>query len=78
MTYLDPEPGGWVAPACVREALRPDTLLVSIMHANNETGVLQPVAAIADALGDHPAFFHVDAAQGFGKDIASLRHRAST
>ena len=50
------------------------SLLVSIMHANNETGVFQPVAAIADAIGDHPAFFHVDAAQGFGKDMEPLEH----
>ena len=56
-------------------SLRPETLLVSIMHANNETGVLQPVAVVADALGDHPAFFHVDAAQGFGKDVPALLHK---
>lgn len=74
VTYLDPGPGGWVEPRTVLGALRQDTLLVSIMHANNETGVLQPVAAIADAIGDHPAFFHADAAQGFGKEIAPLRH----
>ena len=74
VTWLDPEPGGWIAPRAVREALRPDTLLVSIMHVNNETGVLQPVAAIAETIGDHPAFFHVDAAQGFGKEIPALQH----
>ncbi len=74
VTYLNPEAGGWVAPESVREALRPDTLLVSIMHANNETGVLQPVAEIANTIGDHPAFFHVDAAQSFGKEIEPLRH----
>lgn len=74
VTYLDPEPGGWIAPEAVRTALRPDTLLVTIMHVNNETGVLQPVAEIADALGDHPALFHVDAAQGFGKDLPTLKH----
>jgi len=74
VTWLDPEPGGWIEPLAARDALRPDTRLVSIMQVNNETGVKQPVADIADALGDHSAFFHVDAAQGFGKDIASLRH----
>ena len=74
VSWLDPEPGGWIEPSAVREALQPDTLLVSIMHANNETGVLQPLSAIADAIGDHPAFFHVDAAQGFGKEIAALQH----
>jgi cysteine desulfurase len=74
VTYLDPETGGWIASESVRAALRPDTLLVSIMQANNETGILQPVAEIADTIGDHPAFFHVDAAQGFGKEIEALQH----
>ena len=74
VTWLDPTPGGWIEASAVRDALRPQTLLVSIMHANNETGVLQPVAAIADAMGDHPAFLHVDAAQGFGKEITALSH----
>lgn len=74
VTYLDPTPGGWVEPDAVTEALRPDTTLVSIMHVNNETGIRQPVSAIADALADHPAFFHIDAAQGFGKQIADLQH----
>jgi cysteine desulfurase len=74
VTWLDPTPGGWIEAAVVREALRPKTLLVSVMHVNNETGVLQPIAAIADAIGAHPAFFHVDAAQGFGKDVPALAH----
>lgn len=74
VSYIDPEPGGWIAPKAVISALRPDTLLVSVMHVNNETGVMQPVEAIAEALGDHPAFFHTDAAQSFGKEIAPLTH----
>lgn len=74
VTYVAPEPGGWIAPENVQEALRPETVLVSIMHANNETGVLQPIAEIADTMADHPAFFHVDAAQAFGKDIAPLQN----
>ena len=69
VTSLDPEAGGWIDPLAVRDALRPDTPLVSIMQVNNETGVRQPVAGIADALGDHPALFHVDASQAFGKDM---------
>ncbi len=63
-----------VDPEVVREALRPDTLLVSVMQVNNETGVRQPIAALAEALDGHPAYLHVDAAQGFGKDLESLRN----
>ncbi|EDN65794.1 Cysteine desulfurase IscS [Beggiatoa sp. PS] len=44
------------------------------MHVNNETGVIQPITEIADLLAEHPAYFHLDAAQGFGKDIETLRH----
>jgi len=74
VTWLDPSPGGLVDPAALRRELKPDTALVSVMHVNNETGILQPLGELADALGDHPAYFHVDAAQGYGKDIGSLRH----
>ena len=65
--------GGQVEPDAVRERLRPETLLVSVMHANNETGVLQPVLEIADILKDAKTFFHVDAAQTFGKEVETLR-----
>lgn len=74
ITLIPPDPTGAISAAAVRDALRPDTLLVSVMHANNETGVLQPVSEIGDLLLDRQAYFHVDAAQGYGKDIASLRH----
>ena len=73
ITLLPPTQGGWVNPEEVEKALREDTLLVSCMHANNETGVVQPLREIAQRLGDHPAYFHTDAAQGFGKDIDTLR-----
>lgn len=73
ITLLPPTQGGWVNPEEVEKALREDTLLVSCMHANNETGIVQPLREIAQRLGDHPAYFHTDAAQGFGKDIDSLR-----
>ncbi len=64
---------GRVNPKDVFEKMRPDTLLVTIMHANNETGVIQPVKEIGDALYDTPTYFHVDAAQTFGKLVPELR-----
>ena len=73
VTLLPPTAGGWIDPESVRAALRPDTLLVSIMSANNETGVIQPIEQIADVLSNHDAYFHVDGAQGFGKLIDQLR-----
>jgi cysteine desulfurase len=53
--------------------VRPDTLMVSVMHANNETGVIQPVDEIGAALSATPTFFHVDAAQTVGKLVPDLR-----
>ena len=73
VTLIAPEPGGWVLPEKVASALRPDTLLVSAMHVNNETGVVQPLTEIALGLARHPAFLHVDAAQGCGKELLALR-----
>lgn len=66
---------GRVAPEEVRKALRPDTALVSIMHANNEVGTLQPVAEIAAIVKAHGALMHTDAAQLAGKvplDVEAL------
>ncbi|PWU19849.1 MAG: cysteine desulfurase DndA [Verrucomicrobia bacterium] len=74
ITLIGPEPDGAVAPEKIASALRPETLLVSVMHVNNETGIIQPLADIAHALGQHEAFFHVDAAQGFGKIILDLQN----
>ncbi|MBV8227899.1 MAG: cysteine desulfurase DndA [Verrucomicrobia bacterium] len=71
---IPPNSGGWIDVVQLREVLRPDTLLVSVMHANNETGVFQPIDEIADELEGHEAYFHVDAAQTFGKAINSLRN----
>lgn len=58
---------GWVDPEEIEKRLRPDTVVVSTMHANNETGVIQPLEEIAAVLGDHVAYWHVDAAQTYGK-----------
>lgn len=74
VTLLAPDEGGWVSAESVRDALRPDTLLVSVMAINNETGVIQPIEEIAGALTDHDAFLHVDGAQAFGKLVHPLQH----
>ena len=67
VTYLAPTPEGYVAPEAVAAALRPDTLLVSLMHANNETGVLNDIATIGAICRDRGVLFHSDAAQSVGK-----------
>jgi cysteine desulfurase len=74
VTYVSPNQDGYVDAASVLEAVRPDTLLVSVMHVNNETGVMQPIGEIAEGLVHQPVLFHVDAAQGFGKDLHPLKH----
>jgi len=71
--FVAPPESGRVETEAILEVLRPDTLLVSVMQVNNETGVIQPIVEIAEALQDHPAYFHVDAAQGFGKELGPLR-----
>lgn len=73
VTLVPPTRGGWVDPDVVANAIRPDTLLVSVMASNNETGVIQPISDIAAMLDQHDAYFHVDAAQAFGKLIDPLR-----
>jgi cysteine desulfurase len=76
VTYLEPGRGGLLDPAQVAAALKPDTVLVSIMHVNNEIGVIQDIAAIAAVCAAHgTARLHVDAAQSVGKcpiDFARL------
>jgi cysteine desulfurase len=67
VTYLKPGEDGIVAPAQVEEAMRSDTILVSLMHVNNEIGVVQDVAAIGHLCRSRGVLFHVDAAQGVGK-----------
>jgi len=73
VTRIAPQTGGWVNAADVLAAITDETLLVSVMHVNNETGVVQPIEEIAGGLAE-PVLFHVDAAQSFGKLIAPLRH----
>ena len=74
VTLVNPESDGAVAAEKIAAALRPETLLVSVMHVNNETGIIQPLGEIARVLAEHEAFFHVDAAQGFGKRIPDLQN----
>jgi len=69
VTLLPPNEGGWVPPEAVAASLRPETLLVSVMHVNNETGIVQPIEEICQVLSNHTAFLHMDAVQGFGKDL---------
>lgn len=74
ITLIRPNGNGRVDPKDVSKAVRNDTLLVTVMHVNNETGVIQPIGEIAEAISNEGAFFHVDAAQGFGKRTEDLQH----
>ncbi len=69
ITYLPVDQDGLVAPETVADAVREDTILVSVMHTNNEIGALEPIAQIGEAIkAKNPqTLFHVDAVQGFGK-----------
>ena len=67
VTYLKPGPDGIVEPAQVEAALRADTLLVALMHVNNEIGVAQDVGAVGRLCRDRGVLLHVDAAQSAGK-----------
>jgi cysteine desulfurase len=75
ITLLPAEAGGYINPDELKNALRPDTVLVSLMQVNNETGVVQPISDICDRLLNHPAYLHVDAAQGYGKVSEALKHQ---
>lgn len=75
VTYLEVTKLGAVTPESLREALRPDTCLVSIMHVNNETGCIQDLKGFCDVLEGHEAYFHVDAAQGYGKYSEALKNK---
>ena len=73
VSYLDPGPGGLINPEAVAAALRPDTILVSIMHANNEIGTLNDIAAIGRVTREAGVLLHCDAAQSAGKVPIDLR-----
>ena len=67
VTYLDPAATGIITPEQVAAAIRPDTILVSLMHVNNEIGVVNDIEAIARVTREKQVIFHVDAAQSAGK-----------
>jgi cysteine desulfurase len=76
VTYLRPDRQGLFSQNQLTEALRADTILVSLMHVNNETGVYQDIAALGDVCREHGALFHVDAAQSAGRlpiDVRRLK-----
>jgi cysteine desulfurase len=72
VTYLEPEPDGLLDLQRLEGALREDTILVSIMHVNNEIGVIQDIAAVGELLRNKGIIFHVDAAQSAGKIAIDL------
>lgn len=76
VTYLEPGSDGIIQPQAVADALREDTILVSIMHVNNEIGVINDIAAIGEITRSNGVLFHVDAAQSAGKidiDVAAMK-----
>ncbi len=72
VTYLDPEPNGLIDLEKFKSAIRDDTILVSIMHVNNEIGVIQDIKAIGDITRERKIIFHVDAAQSPGKTAIDM------
>tara|TARA_B100001564_G_scaffold359839_1_gene383310 strand:+ start:2226 stop:3446 length:1221 start_codon:yes stop_codon:yes gene_type:complete len=75
VTYLDPDEGGVISPESVKEAIKDSTILVSIMHINNELGTINNLEKIGEIVRQKGAFFHVDAAQSTGKiniDLSNL------
>jgi cysteine desulfurase len=72
-TFVAPQPSGLIDPTDILRAIRPETRLISVMLANNETGVIQPVEEIGRIAADTGVFFHIDAVQGAGKIEIDVR-----
>ncbi len=73
VTYLPVDQEGRISIADLKAAIRPDTILVSVMAVNNEIGTIQPLQAVADVLKQYPKIhFHIDAVQGIGKGIQNM------
>jgi cysteine desulfurase len=76
VTYLDPDSEGLITPQQVADTIREDTTVVSLMHVNNEIGVINDIAAIGEICRERKVFFHVDAAQSPGKvpiDVETMK-----
>ncbi len=67
VTYLDVDEDGLVSPEAVEAAIRPDTILISVMFANNEIGTIEPIAEIGKIAHEHGVLFHTDAVQAFAQ-----------
>lgn len=74
VSLIEPQRDGCVSSQKMIDSIRTDTLLVSLMHVNNETGMIQPIDQVAQGALDRDVWMHVDAAQGFGRDIQRLQH----
>ena len=74
VTYLDPDEGGIISPEAVESAMKDTTILVSIMHINNELGTVNDLVKIGNICRKNNAFFHVDAAQSTGKTMIDLEN----
>ncbi|TCI79944.1 cysteine desulfurase [Exiguobacterium sp. SH0S1] len=72
VTYLDVDESGAISVAALKDALRDDTILVSVMYGNNEVGTIQPIADIGTLLADRDTLFHTDAVQALGTEAIDV------
>lgn len=76
--FVNPDRSGRIDADDLLSRVRKDTLVVSVMHVNNETGIIQPIKEIGDNLSEKSVFFHIDATQSFGKLVDELREAKYT
>lgn len=74
VSWVEIDESGRISPERIKQELRDETFLISVIQANNETGIVQPIGEIAKILENHETYFHCDAAQGFGKEIKELQN----
>lgn len=73
VTYLQADDKGVIDPGLVEKTIRPETILITVMHANNEIGTIQPIVEIGEIARKHNILFHTDAVQTFGHESIDLR-----